>query len=60
MYTTIGTNGKGCNHEHETFDEAQECLHNFIEECRKAKKKANRQVVECESLEDLEDQMTMY
>jgi hypothetical protein len=63
MYTTIGPNGKGCKHEHETFDEAQECLHDFLETCRKANKVANRVVVECNSLEELEDeldQMAIY
>ena len=59
MFITVG-NKDHCGHEHTTFEEAQICLNDYIDKCRKRNKISNRIILEMESIEQLEDEMQIY
>lgn len=59
MYVTVGRRDGCCNHEHETFSNAQECLTKHQTERRKANKVSDRVIVECNSLKELEEELEL-
>lgn len=59
MFLTVGRK-EYCEHNHSTFEEAQRCLAEHQNECRRLDKTSDRTIVEVESVEELEDLMTVY
>ena len=56
MFTTLGNKAVDCcEHEHETRDEAQLCLLEHHKLMRLIGKVSTRQVVELDSMEEIED-----
>ena len=59
MYITVGRKDGMCGHKHETFGEAQACLTKYQNERRKANKISDRVVLECDSIEQLEEELEL-
>lgn len=60
MYTTVGIRSGMCLHEHTNREEAEECLNNYLKDCRLKGKISDRIVVETTSLDELRDEMVLY
>lgn len=60
MFVNVGKGNDHCPHEHETWDDAQKCLTEYTQELRKLGKVCDRIIVETDSIEQLEDDLTFY
>lgn len=49
-----------CGHKHEKREEAEKCLLEYVNKCRKQNLVSDRMIVETESIEELEDEMQIY
>jgi hypothetical protein len=57
FFTTVGRRDGCCEHEHETFIKAQECLVKHQTERRNKNKISDRVILEVESFQQLEDEL---
>lgn len=60
MFFTVGRKDGICDHEHDSFLEAQKCLTQHQNEMRAKGKVSDRQIVESSSREELEDDLELY
>lgn len=60
MFINVGQNKDHCGHEHETIRDAQKCLTEHQNECRKIGKISYRIIMEVDSIESLEDELDYY
>lgn len=56
MFITIGRKSH-CNHEHETYEEAQKCVGKHISTLRAQNKISDRVIVEVDSLEEADEML---